>query len=423
MKPFDLLSNFPAGQGTLARRQTILDLLQQFKGDRADLEWKVRKYTVGERTHANVYVRCGKPFAFGTLVEAHFDVLVQESENCSDNTAGVCIALSLARNSEFHGFLAFCDTEELASIEASGASRLREDLKTNPFFKPRPEQIIVLDVAAAGTIIWTDHPLGLASNGGVADTLIQTPFNNATILRVLKQPAACVGLLPYEEAHQRPPDSWRRIHSTADTFDRAVSSDMSHLADLLAKLGKRHAISRPTIQQLHTDTGCGLADCKRTLLRANGDIKLAHGISNSTAALSTSVATTTTEWRQKHVASPTRKKFNAHTFHLMNLNILADAPASILPQDEMLFKTLGLKPYYKVPSFEEFHAGTVQFEDTVVDIHVTPGPITSWRCVVTDPGTRELTTIRTGSGALSDFWPTVELVAKREIKVLTKRLR
>ena len=170
--------------------------------------------------------------------EAHFDVANPQSENCADNTAAICILLSLCTKKDFEGTIAFCDTEEWCNTTTSGIRYLCNDLKKQSYPDILPaeqEKLICLDMAANGSLIWTDHPDGLKQNGGVADILVKTPPQNAVLARLLNYPkAACIGLLPPEELKNgKTPKTWMRYHSLEDKFSYAEPTAMENLANQL----------------------------------------------------------------------------------------------------------------------------------------------------------------------------------------------
>lgn len=83
--------------------------------------------------------------------------------------------------------------------------------------------------------------------------------------------------------------------------------------------------------------------------------------------------------------------------------------------DLSLFRDLGLKAFVDIETQDEFEVGTVRTEEGEVRVRVSCMPAQFWVFdVLPDPEHSDARPIRlsTGSGSLSDYWPTVVLFLK-----------
>jgi hypothetical protein len=94
--------------------------------------------------------------------------------------------------------------------------------------------------------------------------------------------------------------------------------------------------------------------------------------------------------------------------------------ASTYSSDWSLFNSLGLKPFIDIPSNKEYFVGEVKLKnDSVVKIWVCPMPALFWKFEVSVEGRKRITKVSTGSGALSDFWNAIKLIAENMLVVET----
>ena len=84
--------------------------------------------------------------------------------------------------------------------------------------------------------------------------------------------------------------------------------------------------------------------------------------------------------------------------------------ASTYDTDFPLFAELGLSPFEKLDHMKEHHVGSAMVSDRKVEIYVTPAPAQFWKFKIEKCLEGESCEITTGSGALSDYWPSVIVV-------------
>ena len=232
MHPADLFQYFPTKQGTLGRADAIKTIL-------AGLGTRVVTLDKVHPRGRNILVRVGSPSKTAPILEAHYDIVNGDSENCQDNTASVCHLLALAHNPKFNGFLAFCDGEELVDFDIAGARWLNDliveglDEVANPgwterrdatFFDCIDRTVLCLELTAIGDMIWADH--SCAKEFGV-ENFRRCPFNDAVILRAHGSTAAQISITPTEMYSQHYPDTWHACHQLDDAFAAANRQDMA----------------------------------------------------------------------------------------------------------------------------------------------------------------------------------------------------
>ena len=89
--------------------------------------------------------------------------------------------------------------------------------------------------------------------------------------------------------------------------------------------------------------------------------------------------------------------------------------------DLKLFQELGLKPFKDISTHKRHYVGVVRFEgDSTVEIYVTPCPAEFWGFEVHCGENGKSYKVTTGSGSLSDFWPSVKLIAENMLVVEMK---
>jgi hypothetical protein len=218
MSPSELFKLFPARQGTWERGNAIFYALKALK-DRVAV--RPQMYHSGR----NFFARVGQPKDGTPVLEAHYDVANAKSENCLDNTASVCHLLALAHDPDFHGFLAFCDGEELCSFALAGSAQLGRSLVVEDawFWGPSFRPVLCLELTGVGEVIWVDDPRG--HKFGPAEER-PCPFNDAHVLRDLGLEAVQVSITPDDQFDLPVPPNWRYCHSIEDKFSLAVESDM-----------------------------------------------------------------------------------------------------------------------------------------------------------------------------------------------------
>lgn len=222
MNTSDFFSRFPAHQGTLGRARELKGTLERLSLTRPDLRWEARPYTAPRADGVNIYACAGKPGPL--LLEAHYDVANEASENAADNTVSVCHLLALLHDPEWSGAVSFTDGEELVSLEDSGVAPLSDDLYAGTTVLGRPRYVACLELTSQGTCFFSDVHTHLR-----VDLVRPCPSNDAVMLRRLGVPSACVCLLPAAQAPLAYPEYWRLCHSDEDTFDKANEVDMRKL--------------------------------------------------------------------------------------------------------------------------------------------------------------------------------------------------
>lgn len=172
---------------------------------------------------------------------AHHDINNPASENCQDNSASVCNLLELcgrlATNTPTRPtWVVFTDKEEFGGIGAKNLS-----IKVNEGRFPNLQWVINLELTGLGTSMWIDSasrpisPLGerfIEIFGADNIHRVNTPFNDAMVLRGFGIDALCVGILPAEEITGRKM-TWSLCHRLDDTIDKISSEDMTAFVDKL----------------------------------------------------------------------------------------------------------------------------------------------------------------------------------------------
>lgn len=79
--------------------------------------------------------------------------------------------------------------------------------------------------------------------------------------------------------------------------------------------------------------------------------------------------------------------------------------------DVALFRDLGLPLFDGIPSHALYGVGTVKVGDSTVTLWVEPMPAMFWTAEIETPGERRYK-VTTGSGSLSDFWPSIKKIAE-----------
>jgi hypothetical protein len=96
--------------------------------------------------------------------------------------------------------------------------------------------------------------------------------------------------------------------------------------------------------------------------------------------------------------------------------------SSTSASDHALFKKLGLVSFTDIPSNTEYFVGEVSFNNgSKVKIWVHPMPAQFWKIEVFIAQSKKVAVISTGSGALSDFWDTVRLIADGMLDIVYKK--
>lgn len=94
------------------------------------------------------------------------------------------------------------------------------------------------------------------------------------------------------------------------------------------------------------------------------------------------------------------------------------------PQKDLeLFNRLGLKPF-SIPQRQKHYLSRLYYEGGFVEIGVKGLPALFWEITVVrknDDGHTVTYVLETGSGALSDFWPTVDMLMDGMLKVSVRQ--
>jgi len=96
--------------------------------------------------------------------------------------------------------------------------------------------------------------------------------------------------------------------------------------------------------------------------------------------------------------------------------------ASTYSSDTTLFKTLGLEVFSKIPSNIEHFVGEVNFNNgSKAKIWVYPMPAQFWKIEIFLVESKRVVVITTGSGAFSNFWNTIKLIADGMLDIAYKK--
>ena len=89
--------------------------------------------------------------------------------------------------------------------------------------------------------------------------------------------------------------------------------------------------------------------------------------------------------------------------------------------DIKLFEKLGLKPFSKITPHKEYYVGEVKLDyGSTVKISVYPMPAMFWTFDIYIAETRKTVIVHTGSGTLSKYWETINLIADNLIDFKSK---
>lgn len=174
---------------------------------------------------------------------AHHDINNPKSQNCQDNTASVCNLLELcgrlvqtppARTT----YVVFTDKEEFGGIGATNLSMMINTGRLGPI-----DYVINLELTGLGQSVWIDNEFGMKRGLtrlatkfqeviGESLSIVNTPFNDAMVLRRFGIDAICVGILPEIEM-KTDRKTWYLCHSDHDTIDKINGEDMQLFVDKL----------------------------------------------------------------------------------------------------------------------------------------------------------------------------------------------
>lgn len=95
--------------------------------------------------------------------------------------------------------------------------------------------------------------------------------------------------------------------------------------------------------------------------------------------------------------------------------------ASTYSSDKTLFKLLRLEPFINIPTNEDYFVGEIKCQNaSVIKIWVIPMPALSWKVEVSVYESNKTFVIKTGSGALIDFWNTIKQFADNMLDISCK---
>jgi len=91
--------------------------------------------------------------------------------------------------------------------------------------------------------------------------------------------------------------------------------------------------------------------------------------------------------------------------------------SSTYNNDLNLYHQLGLKPFKDQPTGKMILLGSYSNEYGQVKVWVTPMPAQFWQFEVSVTEAKSKYLISTGSGALTDFWPSIEKILNNMISI------
>lgn len=181
----------------------------------------------------------------GIVFMAHHDINNIHSENCQDNSASVCNLIELCDRLKNEPparttYIAFTDKEEFGGIGATNLSIMINKKQLGEI-----EYVINLELTGLGNAIWIDNAYNMEHSGltplaekfqQVVGTenlnIVNTPFNDAMVLRRFGIDAICTGILPEAEMKTNK-RTWSLCHSNLDTIDKINPQDMQNFVDKL----------------------------------------------------------------------------------------------------------------------------------------------------------------------------------------------
>lgn len=91
---------------------------------------------------------------------------------------------------------------------------------------------------------------------------------------------------------------------------------------------------------------------------------------------------------------------------------------NVTKKEKEFIESLGLVAPEKYPKNQKYIIGTKDFEDgSSVNIWVNAMPARFWEFEIIPSGINKTVTMSTGSGSLSDFWGSIELIASNMLAV------
>ena len=85
--------------------------------------------------------------------------------------------------------------------------------------------------------------------------------------------------------------------------------------------------------------------------------------------------------------------------------------------DLKLFKQLGFKPFKNEINWELLEVGKVKTDQYTINLSVMGCPAQFWTAKINKKEENETLEVTTGSGALKDFWSSIELIAQGMIGI------
>ena len=167
---------------------------------------------------------------------AHYDVQNLESDNVLDNTASVANAIAIGKKTSFIDLpvnivVALTDAEELVSFTSAGSKRLADKINAGKFGDVI--EAINFELTAYGNVKWANGNGRLGSNKEFK--VVNTPYNDASVLMRNGIPATCIGLFTQEDSDEVDKSgyckNWMYCHSPDDKFELANKDDMNAFAE------------------------------------------------------------------------------------------------------------------------------------------------------------------------------------------------
>jgi len=167
---------------------------------------------------------------------AHYDVANLESDNVLDNTASVANVIAIGKKTAYidlpvNVVVALTDAEELVSFSSAGSKRLANRINAGKFGDII--EVINFELTAYGNVKWANGSGRIAQNKEFK--VVDTPYNDASVLMRNGIPATCIGLFTQEDADEVDKrgycKNWMYCHSPDDKFELANRDDMNAFAE------------------------------------------------------------------------------------------------------------------------------------------------------------------------------------------------
>jgi hypothetical protein len=179
----------------------------------------------------------------GIIINAHYDIVNINSDNCNDNSASVVNLIALCsllkdKKLPINVYITFTDLEE---IGGKGAEKLSKLILRGRFGNIK--YILNLELTALGNFIWIDNnenELSLKLQSLLSDVdIAKVIFNDSYIFNEYGIPSTCIGTLP-KIFNELDKSYWYLCHSNEDKLKNANFNDMENFIAFLEKFVWSH---------------------------------------------------------------------------------------------------------------------------------------------------------------------------------------